>query len=133
MSFLARRAVGASVRIAARQQQPRVASFRSSSVRFNSTATPPPPPPAGKSGSTALYVSIALAAAAGGGYWLYSSESDGARTVKTTAKENAQVAKSLTGFVPSKEDYQKVYNKVADILEAGDYDGTFTRLHETLS
>lgn len=116
MSFLARRAA-ASARVAAKPAYARVSvPRRSTTVRFNSTA------PAGKSSNCALYASIALIAAGGAGYWVYSSNSDSARGIKTTAKEGAQAGKALAGYTPTKEDYQKVYNKVASILDA-EYDG----------
>lgn len=113
MSFAVRRAAAASVRAASARPALRSAA---PGKRWNSTSAPK------SSSSTGLWVGVALAAAAGGGYWVYTSNSDEARTLKTTAKEGAQVTKSLAGFVPSQEDYQKVYNKIASILETDSYD-----------
>ncbi|KAH9942420.1 heme peroxidase [Epithele typhae] len=47
-------------------------------------------------------------------------------TAGTAAKSGAQAAKVAANFVPTKEDYQKVYNRVAEILdEAADKDGSY--------
>jgi cytochrome c peroxidase len=117
MSFFFRRAA-LSVRVVAKQPSlaPRV--FPRPAARFNSTAPPPPPPKS----NTGLILTLALATAAAGGYWVYTSDSDAARTAKTAGKEGAQIGKALTHFTPSKDDYQKVYNKVAAILDVDDYD-----------
>jgi cytochrome c peroxidase len=56
-----------------------------------------------------LWVGLGLAAAGGAGYYVYSTSSSAA-DVKPTV------------FVPTKEDYQKVYNDVAELLEDNDYD-----------
>ncbi|KAF8320800.1 heme peroxidase [Clavulina sp. PMI_390] len=118
MSFIARRTVLSSARVATRQQaQPRAAfAARNAGVRFNSTATPK------SGGSSGLLIAVGLAAAAGGGYYVYTSSSDEARTAKTAGKEALQVGKSFAGFVPKKEDYQEVYNKIADLLDTDNYD-----------
>ncbi|TFL04565.1 heme peroxidase [Pterulicium gracile] len=52
------------------------------------------------------------------------SNGDGAAAKATNAaKSGAQAAKVAANFVPSKEDYQKVYNTIAEIMDdAGDYD-----------
>lgn len=123
MSFFVRRAA-LSVRVVAKQPL-RSATPRAIPRRFNSTATPPPPPPPPKSSSnTGLIVTLALATVAAGGYWVYTSDSDAARTAKTAGKEGIQVGKAFTNFTPTKDDYQKVYNKVASILDTDTYDGT---------
>lgn len=63
---------------------------------------------AGKS-SSSLYWGIGLAVAGGAGYYLFNS---GDVKAKTTGP-----------FVPTKEDYQKVYNEIARLLvEKDDYD-----------
>lgn len=117
MSFIARRAATSALRTAAR---PSALPRATRSVRFNSSSSVPPPK---ASSNTGLYAALALAAIAGGGYWVYTSDSDTARELKTTAKEGAQVAKASTNFTPTQADYQKVYNKIASILEVDDYDG----------
>ncbi|KAE9403920.1 heme peroxidase [Gymnopus androsaceus JB14] len=44
-------------------------------------------------------------------------------SANTAVKSGVQAAKVKANFVPTKEDYQNVYNKIAELLdEAGDYD-----------
>ncbi|KZV60511.1 class II peroxidase [Peniophora sp. CONT] len=63
--------------------------------------------------NTALYAGIGGAVLlAGGAYVFLSPDSAG-----TTAKKGTQAAKALANFTPSKADYQKVYNAIADKLE----------------
>ena len=52
------------------------------------------------------------------------SNGDGAAAKATNAaKSGVQAAKVAANFVPTKEDYQKVYNTIAEIMDdAGDYD-----------
>jgi cytochrome c peroxidase len=72
-------------------------------------------------GNSALWLTLGAVVAAGGGYWYYTqSTSTDATTIAKSAK---QAGKAAVGFTPKLSDYQKVYNKVADLLdEAGDYD-----------
>jgi len=74
--------------------------------------TPPPPPKATKS-NTNLYLGLAAAiAAAGTTYYLLSDSIPAASLAPVKAK-----------FNPTKEDYQKVYNKIAEVFDrANDYD-----------
>ena len=117
MSFAAVRR-GLNLRSTAPRVRPQTITFRTS-VRWNTTGTAPP-----KSGSNStLYGVIGVAAIAGAGYWVYTSQDDTARSAKSTLKEGAQIAKSAANYVPTKEDYQKVYNKVAHILDTDNYDG----------
>ncbi|KAI4517710.1 heme peroxidase [Schizophyllum commune Loenen D] len=90
-------------------------AFRASFRRFNSTEAPKPP-----KSNTGLYAGIAGGALlAGIGFYYYSQ----GMNPLTAAKSGAQAAKVATNFVPSKEDYQKVYNRIAELLdEAEDYD-----------
>ncbi|KAI0066011.1 cytochrome c peroxidase [Artomyces pyxidatus] len=92
-------------------------SLRSSYRRF-STETPPPAP---AKSNTALYAGIgALALGGGVAFYLFSND-----TLSTTAKSGVQSAKAAVKFTPTKEDYQKVYNKIAEVLnsdESGAYD-----------
>jgi len=77
------------------------------------------PAPQKGSGST-VWLLLGLAVAAGGGYYFYTSSDD----AETILKSGKQSAKAAAGFTPKFEDYQKVYNKIAGLLdEAGDYDG----------
>ncbi|KAI9442546.1 heme peroxidase [Lactarius indigo] len=87
------------------------ASFRSSFRKYSTEAPPP------KSSNTALYATIGL------GYYAYSSSD----TAATTAKSGVQATKAALKFTPTKADYQKVYDKIAQkIDDAGDYDdGSF--------
>lgn len=80
-----------------------------------STDTPPPP-----KSNTALFAGIGAAAVGGLAIYYFTDLGKGAATA---AKSGAQIAKVKANFVPTKEDYQKVYNKVADLVQdAGDYD-----------
>jgi cytochrome c peroxidase len=89
-------------------------------VRKYSTTTPPP---SGKS-NTALYVGLGLVVVAGAGYYVYASSDPTAREAATAVKSGVQSAKAIANFVPSKEDYQKVYNRISKLLDdAGEYDG----------
>ncbi|KAH9040182.1 heme peroxidase [Lactarius pseudohatsudake] len=93
------------------------ASFRSSFRKYSTEAPPP------KSSNTALYATIGLALVGGIGYYTYSSSD----TAATTAKSGVQATKAALKFTPTKDDYQKVYNKIAQkIDDANDYDdGSF--------
>ncbi|KAI5115692.1 hypothetical protein M0805_002835 [Coniferiporia weirii] len=76
-----------------------------------------------KAGNTWLYASLGGAALVSAGYYFYASSSETSKEVGTAAKSAAQSAKVLANFVPTKEDYQKVYNDIASILEEnGEYD-----------
>lgn len=116
MSFFVRRAALSVRMVAKRPISPRV--IPRPAARFNSTAPPP------KSSNRGIIVTLALATAVAGGYWVYTSDSDAARTAKTAGKQGTQVGKAFTNFTPTKADYQKVYNKVASILETDNYDGS---------
>ncbi|KAI8992970.1 heme peroxidase [Trametes punicea] len=62
----------------------------------------------------------ALGAATVGGvaFWIYTSNSDTAKEAGTAVKSGVQSAKAATNFTPTKEDYQKVYNRIAEIIES---------------
>ncbi|EIW79236.1 cytochrome c peroxidase [Coniophora puteana RWD-64-598 SS2] len=92
------------------KQSTRLPSFRAYSTE-GANAKP-------KSNNAALY-GIAAAIAGGGAFYLFSGSDD----ASTVAKGAVQVAKAGVGFVPSKADYQKVYNRIAEIIDdAGEYD-----------
>ncbi|KAI0929950.1 heme peroxidase [Taiwanofungus camphoratus] len=94
---------------------PRV--FRNTATRRYSTEVPP------KKSNTALFAGLGAAAVGGIALYVYTSSSDSAKEAGTALKSGAQSAKALANFVPSKEDYQKVYNKIAEIMdEAADKD-----------
>ncbi|CAL1706350.1 unnamed protein product [Somion occarium] len=93
--------------------------FRVPAFRRFSTETPPPPPPEPpKKSNTALYAGLGAAAVGGVAFWIYYSQSDAARTAGTAVKSGVQSAKAATNFVPSKNDYVKVYNKIVDIMDS---------------
>ncbi|KAF9467405.1 cytochrome c peroxidase [Collybia nuda] len=88
------------------------------SYRKFSTPTPPPPPKA--KSNNGLFIGLGAAIAVGGlAVYLYSDSTE----TGTAVKSGIQVAKVKANFVPTKEDYQKVYNKIAELFdEAGEYD-----------
>ncbi|PSR73215.1 hypothetical protein PHLCEN_2v10936 [Hermanssonia centrifuga] len=101
----------------ARARVQRVPAFR----RFNSTQSTPPPSP--NKSYTGIYAGFGAVAVAGVAFYVYSSQSDSAKAAGTALKSGAQAAKVAANFVPTKEDYIKVYNKIAQVLdEAGDND-----------
>ncbi|KAF8196598.1 heme peroxidase [Pholiota molesta] len=115
MSFSAfRNPLRAAVRRAA---QPSRFQLRSSfNRRFSDT--PPPPPPAAKSSNNTLYYGLGGIVIGAVGYYIYTSNA-----ASNAVKSGVQSAKVQVNFVPSKEDYIKVYNRIAEIMdEAGDYD-----------
>ncbi|CAE6438823.1 hypothetical protein ACGC1H_006941 [Rhizoctonia solani] len=92
----------------------------------------------GASSGGASWVQLALAAGVGAGVGVLGlnliggDSSSLGREASTAAKGVAQSAKAATGFMPKKEDYQKVYNRIAEILDAdyddGSYGPVFVRL-----
>ncbi|KAJ7646948.1 heme peroxidase [Roridomyces roridus] len=113
MSFSLLRASVA--RTAARSAAPRAASRALPRAAFRKYSTPPPASEAPKSSNTGLLIGVAGAILVGGGYFFFSSSSD--------ATDAKSPIKAKINFVPTQEDYQKVYNKIAELLdEAGDYD-----------
>ncbi|KAF7315776.1 Peroxidase [Mycena indigotica] len=109
----------AALRVSARRTAWRAAVPRSTSVArarpaFRKYSTSPPETESSKS-SSGLIAGVAAAVLLGGGaYYLLSGDGESAAAAKAN-------------FVPTQEDYQKVYNAVASLLdEAGDYDdGSF--------
>ncbi|KAF9568162.1 cytochrome c peroxidase [Agrocybe pediades] len=95
------------------------AQFRASFARNYST--PPPAGEAAKSSSTGLYLGLGGAAAAGLAYFFFATDSG--KETGTSVKSGVQSAKVAANFVPTKEDYIKVYNKIAQVIDdAGEYD-----------
>ncbi|CAE6416268.1 unnamed protein product [Rhizoctonia solani] len=92
----------------------------------------------GASSGGASWVQLALAAGVGAGVGvgalsLFGGDASSlGREASTAAKGAAQSVKVATNFVPKKEDYQKVYNRIAEILDAdyddGSYGPVFVRL-----
>ncbi|OCH93733.1 cytochrome c peroxidase [Obba rivulosa] len=95
-------------------------AFRNPAFRKYSTEVPKPE---GRS-NAALIAGLGLAAVgAGVGLWIYTSDSTKAKEAGTAVKSGVQSAKAAAHYTPTKEDYQKVYNKIAEILdEAADAD-----------
>ncbi|KAI0798538.1 cytochrome c peroxidase [Irpex lacteus] len=125
MSFAALRAstrrVLAPAPVAARTR----VAVRSNAFRRFATESAPPPPEAPKpSSNTFLYAGIGAAVVVGGVSWyIFSSDSDAAKTAGTAIKSGTQAAKVAVNFVPSKEDYLKVYKRIAEVIDsADDYD-----------
>ncbi|CAE6439131.1 unnamed protein product [Rhizoctonia solani] len=92
----------------------------------------------GASSSGASLTQLLLAAGAGaaagvGALSLFGGDASSfGREAGTAAKSAAQSAKVAAGFVPKREDYQKVYNRIAEALDAdyddGSYGPVFVRL-----
>ncbi|RDB16907.1 Cytochrome c peroxidase, mitochondrial [Hypsizygus marmoreus] len=114
MSFSLLRAPLRSAALTSARSVPR-AQFRSAFRKYSTT----PPPPAQKSSSKTLLLSLGAAAGVGAVAFYYYGDS---REAVTALKSGVQAAKAKTNFVPTKEDYQKVYNKIATLLDADDYD-----------
>ncbi|KAG6817497.1 hypothetical protein H0H87_008122 [Tephrocybe sp. NHM501043] len=113
MSFALLRVPIRRVAVAGIRATPR-ANFRAS-FRHNSTAAPKQAPKS----NTGLFLGIGALVAAAGGFYLYSNSDEAA----TAAKSGVQASKVKANFVPTKEDYQKVYNRIAALLdEADEYD-----------
>ncbi|KAF8514133.1 cytochrome c peroxidase [Gautieria morchelliformis] len=86
-------------------------------VRKFTTPTGSTPPP--KSGN-GLYIGLGIGAVAlAGGVFYVSSTNEDAGTAAKSAIPTGKVA---SNFAPTKEDYQRVYNKIASILDAENYD-----------
>ncbi|KIY67923.1 class II peroxidase [Cylindrobasidium torrendii FP15055 ss-10] len=100
----------APIRAAALASAPRSATFARAAFRRYSTEPEPP-----KKGNTALYIGLTAAALGVGAYFIYTSD-ESPLGVKAT-------------YVPTREDYQKVYNRIAEIIEsasdAGYDDGSY--------
>ncbi|KAF7376484.1 Peroxidase [Mycena sanguinolenta] len=80
---------------------------------FRKYSTPPPEEKA--KSNTGLIIGAVAAVVLGGGYFYFASSGDDDAAVKS--------AKASAKFAPTQEDYQKVYNKIAEMLdEADDYD-----------
>ncbi|GJE92738.1 ascorbate peroxidase domain-containing protein [Phanerochaete sordida] len=115
MSFAALRA---SVRRAAAPAPAalRRSAFRSS-VRRYSTEPPPPSPPPPKSSNATLYGALGAAALGGVVFWIYTSSSDSAKSAGSAVRSGVQGAKAAANFTPTKEDYIKIYNKIAEVMD----------------
>lgn len=79
--------------------------------------------------NTALWVGLGVIGAGAGGYYFYSKDltvAEAGKEAASVGKSGVQSVKAATGFTPTKEDYQKVYNKIAEKLDADEYDGKRT-------
>ncbi|KAH9858506.1 cytochrome c peroxidase [Lenzites betulinus] len=115
MSFAALRASARRVGGAAPAARASRTALRNPAFRKFSTEVPQPPK---KSSNAALLGALGVAAVGGVGFWIYASNSDSAREAGTAVKSGVQAAKVAANFVPTQEDYQKVYNRVAEILDS---------------
>ncbi|THH28380.1 hypothetical protein EUX98_g5799 [Antrodiella citrinella] len=89
------------------------------SLRRFTTETPTPK----KSSNTLLYGGLGAAAIGGVAFYIYTSSSDTAKEASSAVRSGAQAAKAAANFVPTKADYQKVYNRIAEVIDsAGEYD-----------
>ncbi|KAF9654031.1 heme peroxidase [Thelephora ganbajun] len=118
-----RSSLRSSSRLATRSAAPnRVSAFRSSGFRKYSTDAPK------NSSNTLLWTGLGAAAAGGVAWYIYSSE-DAVKGAETALKSGVQSAKAAANFVPAKEDYQKVYYRIAELLDdasdAGYDDGSY--------
>ncbi|KAJ7272089.1 cytochrome c peroxidase [Mycena haematopus] len=106
-------------RTALRAAASRTAANTPLRIAFRKYSTPPPASEPKVKSNTGLIVGVLAAAVVGGGYYYISSFGD----AETAVKSGVQAVKASAKLTPSKEDYQKVYNKIAEVLdEAGDYD-----------
>ncbi|KAJ7495860.1 heme peroxidase [Mycena galericulata] len=93
-------------RTALRAAAPRAAPKSAPRPAFRNFSTPPPAPEAAKSNGGLIIGAVAAVLLGGGGYYYLSSNGDASTALK------------------GGEDYQKVYNKIAEVIdEADDYDG----------
>ncbi|KAF9010765.1 heme peroxidase [Cyathus striatus] len=82
--------------------------------------------PEGSTGSTSggksntpLLLGVGAVALAGlGGYFVLTSKDSAGTQVRSAVAS----AKAKTGYVPSKEDYIKVYNRITELMDDSDYD-----------
>lgn len=93
---------------------------------YSTESSGPSPSSEDAKSNKGLFIGLGVAALAGAGYYIYASSNPNAREAATAVKSGVQSAKALAHFTPSKEDYQKVYNRLAALLDdAGEYDGQF--------
>ncbi|RDX47895.1 heme peroxidase [Lentinus brumalis] len=116
MSFAALRASARRVNVVAPSARVSRGALRNPAFRKYSTEAPQGSAP--KSNNKLLIGGVAAAAIGGVAFWVYTSNSSSAREAGTALKSGAQAAKVATNFVPTKEEYQKVYNRIAEILDA---------------
>lgn len=107
MSFAALRASARRTTASAVRVSPRVA-VRNAALRRYATESAPPPPP--KSSNVVLFGALGAAALATGAFFVFSSSDE---ATKDSSKSGIHAA----NYVPTKEDYQKVYNRVAEIFD----------------
>ena len=87
----------------------------------------PQPPPSGPRQSASPYALAGVGIAAlGAAYYFFGTDGSAKETAKelgSSARGMAAVAESKTGMRRGKEDYQKVYDRIAEELDVEDYDG----------
>ncbi|KAH8107887.1 heme peroxidase [Cristinia sonorae] len=115
MSFAALRA---SIRRSALATPTRAAArpaLRQSAVRRFTTETPAP-----KKSNAVLYGGLGAAVIGGVAFYVYASSSDTAKEAGSAVRSGAQAAKAAVNFVPTKADYQKVYDKIAEVIDSAE-------------
>lgn len=98
---------------------------REPTVKHHSSSFQNPPPPPGKS-NIPLYLAGVGALAAGAAYLFYGTEGtprDTAKELGSKARGLAAAAEGKAGLRHSQADYQKVYDRIAEVMEKEDYDG----------
>lgn len=91
--------------------------------KSDSPQNPPPPP---RSSNIPLYLAGVGALAAGAAYLFYGTEgspNDTAKELGSKARGLAAAAEGKAGLRHSQADYQKVYDRIAEVMEKEDYDG----------
>lgn len=103
------------------------ASFRVQALRRGfATGESRVPPPSGPRQSASPYALAGVGIAAlGAAYYFFGTDGSAKETAKelgSSARGMAAVAESKTGMRRGKEDYQKVYDRIAEELDVEDYD-----------
>ncbi|OBZ70799.1 Cytochrome c peroxidase, mitochondrial [Grifola frondosa] len=112
MSFSAFRAVARKASLAAPAARNSRVALRNPAFRKYSTEAPK------KTSNTVLFAALGVGVAGGVAWYVYASDSNTAKEAGTALKSGAQSAKVLANFVPTKDDYQKVYNRIAEVMDA---------------
>lgn len=84
-----------------------------------------PPPPPGKSNIPLLLAGVGVLAG-GAAYLFYGTDGtprDTAKELGSKARGIAAAAEGKAGLRHSQADYQKVYDRIAEVMEKEDYDG----------
>lgn len=115
------------VSLAARAAAPRAFARSSAPARLRrAIADVPPASPGGPKASNSPYFFGAGALAlAGAGYYFFATDAspeEQGKKVATAVKTAGAVVEAKTGMKRDQKDYQEVYNYIAELLDADDYD-----------